>query len=53
LSLVGTEKFRVGGTSGGWQMIFGPLASIGEDTIDFEVYACPDCRKVELRVPVR
>jgi hypothetical protein len=53
LSPVGMEKFRVGGTSGGWQMVFGGLAEIGEGTMDFEVFACPACRKVEFRVPVR
>jgi hypothetical protein len=53
LSPVGIEKFRVGGTSGGWQLLFGGLAEVGEGTLDIEVFACPDCRKIELRVPVR
>jgi hypothetical protein len=52
LQVVGTESFRVGGTSGGWKMIFGELAELGEGTMDFEVFACPSCRKVEMRVPV-
>jgi hypothetical protein len=52
LSAVGLEKFRVGGTSGGWKMLFGELAELGEDMIELEVFACPSCRKVELRVPV-
>jgi hypothetical protein len=48
---VGVESFRVGGTSGGWKMLFGELAELGEGMMDFEVFACPQCRKVELRVP--
>lgn len=48
---VGIESFRVGGTSGGWHMLFGNLADLGEGTMDFEIFACPNCRKVELRVP--
>jgi hypothetical protein len=51
LQAVGYESFRVGGTSGGWHMIFGNLAELGEGMLDFEVFACPSCRKVELRVP--
>jgi hypothetical protein len=50
---VGIESFRVGGTSGGWKIFFGELAELGEDMIDFEIFACPNCRKVELRVPVK
>ena len=50
--LIGVESFRVGGTSGGWKLIFGEFAELGEAKIDFEIFACPACRKVELRVPV-
>jgi hypothetical protein len=53
LQPVGIESFRVGGSSGGWKMLFGELAELGEGMIDFEIFACPACRKVELRVPVR
>ena len=53
LKAVGIESFRVGGTSGGWKMIFGEWAELGEGMIDFEILACPTCRKVELRVPVK
>ena len=51
LQVVGVESFRVGGSSGGWHMIFGNLADIGEGMMDFEVFACPNCRKIELRAP--
>ena len=51
LEAVGVEKFRVGGTGGGWKLLFGELAELGEGMLDLEVFACPNCRKVELRVP--
>ncbi len=51
LDAIGVEEFRVGGTSGGWKLIFGELAELGEDKLEFEILACPGCRKVELRVP--
>jgi hypothetical protein len=53
VSLVGVEQFRVGGTTGGWKMVFGELAELGEGKLELEVFACPQCRKVELRVPGR
>lgn len=51
LESFGVEEFRVGGTSGGWKMLFGAWAELGEGMISFEVAACPQCRYVELRVP--
>jgi hypothetical protein len=48
---LGSEQFRVGGTSGGWKLLFGELAELGEGTLTFEILACPACRHVELRVP--
>ena len=51
LGSMGVEEFRVGGTSGGWKLLFGELAELGEDKLKFEIWACPSCRKVELRVP--
>jgi hypothetical protein len=51
LQVIGIESFRVGGTSGGWKMLFGEWAELGEGMMDFEVFACPNCRKIELRVP--
>jgi hypothetical protein len=53
LELMGIEQFRVGGSSGGWKLLFGELAELGEDMLELEVFACPTCRKVELRAPVR
>ena len=51
LGSLGVEDFRVGGTSGGWKLLFGELAELGEGTLKLEVRACLHCRQVELRVP--
>lgn len=47
----GQQEFRVGGTTGGWKMMFGEFAELGEDMIPLEMLACRACGKVELRVP--
>ena len=51
LSSMGIEQFRTGGTSGGWKLLFGEMAELGEEMISFAVFACGDCGRVELRVP--
>lgn len=48
---LGVEQFRVGGSSGGWKLLFGEWAELGEGMLSFEVLACPACRHVELQVP--
>lgn len=48
---MGIEEFRVGGTAGGWKLLFGELAELGEGKLSLEVLACATCGKVELRVP--
>jgi len=48
---MGVEEFRVGGTTGGWKLLFGELAELGEGMLRLEVFACASCGKVELRVP--
>jgi len=53
LELVGTEEFRTGGTTGGWKLVFGEWAELGENLIRLVIRACPTCRTVDLRVPVR
>ncbi|MEW6171584.1 MAG: hypothetical protein AB1510_00740 [Bacillota bacterium] len=53
LELLGVEKFRCGGTTGGWKLIFGEWAELGEQMIPLEVWACPHCRKAEFRVPAQ
>ncbi len=51
LSSIGVEQFRIGGTSGGWKLLFGELAELGEEMLALEVFACQTCRRVDLRVP--
>lgn len=51
LSFVGLEEFRTGGTSGGWKLVFGELAELGEEKLPLQVWACERCRRVEFRVP--
>ena len=48
---IGVEPFRVGGTTGGWKLLVGEWAELGEDMLSFEVLACTACRRVELRLP--
>jgi hypothetical protein len=51
LQSIGIEQFRVGGSSGGWKMLFGEWAELGEELLSLEVLACTQCRKVEVRAP--
>jgi hypothetical protein len=48
---MGIEEFRVGGTTGGWKLLFGEWAELGEGKLNLELFACGSCGKVELRVP--
>ncbi|MFL5679680.1 MAG: hypothetical protein ACJ77B_03680 [Chloroflexota bacterium] len=45
----GVEQLRVGGTSGGWKMLLGEFAELGEGMIDLELRSCDRCRMVEFR----
>ena len=47
----GIDQFRVGGTKGGWKLLFGEWAELNEDMVSFEIFVCGDCRRVELRLP--
>lgn len=51
LNSMGVEEFRAGGTTGGWKLLFGEWAELGEQMLRFEIWACGICRHVELRVP--
>jgi hypothetical protein len=51
METLGVEEFRVGGTSGGWKLVFGELAELGEGKLPLEVRACQSCGQVDLRVP--
>jgi hypothetical protein len=41
----------VGGTSGGWKLLFGEWAELGEQVLPLEMLACGSSRSVDLRVP--
>ena len=51
LESAGIEEFRVGGTSGGWKLLIGEWAELGEGKLKFEVRYCTVCRQVDLRLP--
>ncbi|MBI3745303.1 MAG: hypothetical protein HY264_02025 [Chloroflexi bacterium] len=51
LESMGVDEFRVGGTTGGWKLLFGEWAELGEGMLKLEVRACSNCRQVEFRVP--
>lgn len=53
LQSMGVEQFRVGGTSGGWKLLFGEWAELGEQLLALELLACGNCRRVEARAPLR
>jgi hypothetical protein len=40
-----------GRDEGGWKLLFGELAELGEDMLALEAFACQRCRMVEFRVP--
>jgi hypothetical protein len=46
----GIEKVRIGGSTGGWQLLFGRLAEADEDVLPLEMFACRACGKVEFRI---
>jgi len=51
LETLGTEEFRTGGTTGGWKLLFGEWAELGENMLRLEVRACTSCRHVDFQVP--
>ena len=51
LESMGIEQIRTGGTGGGWKLLFGEWAELGEEMLPLEVLACGRCRRVEFRVP--
>ena len=53
MTSMGVEQFRVGGTSGGWKLLFGEWAELGEEMLPLEAFACSTCHRVEFRVPTR
>ena len=47
----GVGQFRIGGSSGGWKLLFGEMAELGEDMLPLEMLVCTGCRSVEFRRP--
>lgn len=48
MTSLGQVPVRVGGSSGGWNILLGALAEAGEDVWPLDVYRCSSCRRVEL-----
>ena len=44
---LGKVPVRVGGSSGGWHLLFGNWADMTEQIWPLEVYRCRSCRRVE------
>jgi len=42
--------FRIGGTRGGWKLLFGELAELGEEMLPIYVFMCSKCGRLELFV---
>ena len=53
LHSLGETDLRTGGSRGAWKLIFGEWAEIGEGTMRVELLACPQCRRLELKLPER
>lgn len=44
---LGQLPVRMGGTSGGWHLVFGELADVGESTVPLDAFRCPKCHRLE------
>lgn len=51
LASMGEQELRIGGTTGGWKLLFGEWAELGEGILRLEALACGNCRRVEFLVP--
>jgi hypothetical protein len=47
----GPIDIRVGGKSGGWGLLLGQWADVGENLLRLDLLSCPTCGHVEFRVP--
>jgi len=47
MTSLGQAPVRVGGTSGGWHILMGEWADVGEKTWPLDVYRCSSCKRVE------
>jgi hypothetical protein len=44
---LGEVPVRVGGTGGGWQLLFGTWAEVAEGVWTLDAYRCSTCKRVE------
>lgn len=51
ISSDGIHEFRTGGSTGATHFLLGQWAELGEEKVTLEVFACRQCRHVELRIP--
>ncbi|MGH7598376.1 MAG: hypothetical protein ACREOI_18625 [bacterium] len=47
LQALGQVPVRTGGTGGGWHLLFGEWADVGETVLHLDVYRCPQCSRLE------
>jgi hypothetical protein len=47
LQSIGQLPVRVGGTSGGWHLLFGEWADVTEGVRPLDAYRCPQCGRLE------
>jgi hypothetical protein len=44
---LGQIPIRTGGMAGGWHLLIGEWADMGEGVFPLDVYRCPRCKRVE------
>jgi hypothetical protein len=47
LQSIGQLPIRVGGSSGGWHLLFGEWADMSEGARPLDAYRCPKCSRLE------
>ncbi len=52
MNRIGTELFSVGGTSGILELFFRGYADLTAPTLPLELWVCPSCRRLEMRLPL-
>jgi len=44
---LGEISLRIGGTTGGWHLLFGQWADANEDLFPLDLFRCTKCKRVE------
>jgi hypothetical protein len=47
MTSLGQIPIRVGGTTGGWHLLFGEWADMSEDVVSLDAFRCDSCKRVE------